>query len=130
MLGLTEEWIKAYTLVLLQHKVPRLVVNQPSVEGSLLVDATFGVIEAEGATIRDYGVLEVEAFRLVAIKKTEQVVWAPVWDSQYILTGLPHRATSQVKETLTLILTEFATKWHQDNPSEQGKSKKAKGTNW
>ncbi len=87
MLGLTEEWIKAYTLTLLQHKVPRVVVNQPSVEGSLLVDATFGVIEAEGATIRYYGVLEVEAFRLVAIKKTDQIVWAFVWDSQYILTG-------------------------------------------
>ena len=27
MLGLNEEWIKAHTLALLRHKVPRIVVN-------------------------------------------------------------------------------------------------------
>ncbi len=124
MIGLEEEWIKAHTTVLLQHKVPRLMVNQPSAEGMLLVDATFGVIGGEGSTIRYYGVIEVEAFRLVAIKKTAEVVWAPVWDGQYILAGMPHKATAQVKETLNLILTDFAARWHRDNPSEEGKNKK------
>ena len=124
MLGLNEEWLKNHTLMLLQSKVPRLMVNQPSAEGSLLVDATFGMIVREGKTIRYYGVLEVEAFRLVAIKKTEQIIWAPVWDGQYILTGLPHKATAQVKETLDLIITDFAAKWHHDNPVEKGKNKK------
>jgi len=42
MLGLNEEWLKDHTLALLQSKVSRLMVNQPSAEGSLLVDATFG----------------------------------------------------------------------------------------
>ncbi len=124
MLGLNEEWLKNHTLVLLQQKVPQLMVNQPSAEGSLLVDATFGIIEREGKTIRYYGVLEVEAFRLVAIKKTEQIIWAPVWDGQYILTGQPQKATAQVKETLDLIITDFAAKWHRDNPVEKGKNKK------
>ena len=122
-LGLNEEGLKNLTVALLRRKVPRLKVNQPSAEGSLLVDVTFGLIEREGKTIRYYGVLEVEAFRLVAIKKTEQIVWAPVWDGQYILTGQPQKATAQVKETLELIITDFATKWNHDNPAEQGKSK-------
>ena len=100
------------------------MVHQPSVEGSLLVATTFGLIGREGKTIRYYGVLEVEAFRLVAIKKTEQIVWAPVWDDQYILTGLPHKAAAQVKETLDLIITDFAAKWNHDNPVEKGKNKK------
>jgi len=124
MLGLNEDWLKNYTLVLLRQKVPGLMVNQPSAEGSLLVDVTFGMIETEGKTIRYYGVLEVEAFRLVAIKKTVQIVWAPVWDGQYILTGQPQKATAQVKETLDLIITDFATKWNHDNPVEKGKNKK------
>ncbi len=123
-LGLNEESLKNHTLALLQSKVPRLTVNQPSAEGSLLVDATFGMIKREGKTVRYYGVLEVEAFRLVAIKKTEAIIWAPVWDGQYILSGLPHKATAQVKETLELIITDFAAQWHQDNPLEEGKSKK------
>ncbi len=124
MLGLNEAWLKDHILALLQSKVPRLMVNQPSAEGSLLVDATFGMIKRKGKTIRYYGVLEVEAFRLVAIKKTEQIIWAPVWDGQYILTGLPHKAAAQVKETLDLIITDFAAKWHRDNPVEKGKNKK------
>ncbi len=117
-LGLNEIWLKNHTLGLLQRKVPRLMVNQPSAEGSLLVDVTFGMMEREGKTIRYYGVLEVEAFRLVAIKKTEQIVWAPVWDGQYILTGQPQKATAQVKETLDLIITDFAAKWNRENPKE------------
>jgi len=121
-LGLNEDWLKNHALVLLQQKVPRLMVNQRSAEGSLLVDVTFGMIEREGKTIRYYGVLEVEAFRLVAIKKTEQIVWAPVWDGQYILTGQPQKATAQVKETLDLIIADFAAKWNRDNPVEKGKN--------
>jgi len=34
-----------HTLALLQSKMLRRMVNQPSAEGSLLVDATFGMIE-------------------------------------------------------------------------------------
>ena len=47
MLGLNEEWLKDHTLALLRSKVPRLMVDQPSAEGSLLVDATFGMIKRE-----------------------------------------------------------------------------------
>jgi len=65
------------------------MVNQPSAEGSLLVDATYGMIDREGKTIKYYGVLEVEAFRLVAIKKTEQIVWAPVWDGHIYSRAAP-----------------------------------------
>ncbi len=78
-----------HTLALLQSKMLRRMVNQPSAEGFLLVDATFGMIEREGKTIKYYGVFEVEAFRLVAIKKTEQIVWAPVWGGHIYSRACP-----------------------------------------
>ncbi len=78
-----------HTLALLQSKMLRGMVNQPSAEGSLLVDATYGMFEREGKTIKYYGALEVEAFRLVAIKKTEQIVWAPVWDGHIYSRACP-----------------------------------------
>lgn len=115
-LGMNEALLSEHALALLRSKVPLLKVNQPSAEGTLLVDATLGIVKKDGKTIRYYGVLEVEAFRLVAIQKNEQLIWAPVWDGQYILTGRPEQAVDQVKDTLGLIITEFAAKWHQDNP--------------
>jgi len=51
--------------------------------------STIGMIEREGKTIKYYGALEVEAFRLVAIKKTEQIVWAPVWGGHIYSRACP-----------------------------------------
>ena len=115
-LGLNEKLLADHTLALLRSKVPQLIVNKSSAEGTLLVDVTVETIKEDGKTVRYYGVIEVEVFRLVTVQKTGQSILPPVWDGQYILTGEVGKAVEQVKDALGLILSDFASKWLEVNP--------------
>ncbi len=76
-LGLNEKLLADHTLALLRSKVPQLTVNKTSAEGSLLVDVTVETFKEDGKTVRYYGVIEVEVFRLATVQKTGQSILPP-----------------------------------------------------
>lgn len=115
-LGLSRYNIKNHVSVFLRGNLPRLEVNISSMP-YVYINVNLAIRTTKTKTrTGHFGSVSVQVNRLVTINKTRKVHYATVWSKGLILSGPLGAAPAAVRENLALLLTKFATDWHQDNP--------------
>jgi len=113
-LGLKEDDIKNHVFVFLRSKLPRLAVKESSPYVYIRVTMRFS--RQEGRKIGYFGAVQVMITRQVYIQKNSQATWATVWERLFIINGPLKEAVPAVRDTLDVLLTQFAADWYKDNP--------------
>jgi len=114
--GLDEMAIKRQVLVLLQSKLPDLIVNDAADSGVGILIIVGESKGHQGNTLGYFGSVSVGLTRKVTIMKTGAMTSGYLWYGARAIKGPTSGLIEHVRDVLDQLLTDLAAVWHRDNP--------------